>query len=399
MAILLSILAPSRHLGFEYSPSVKKPVDIQLIKNVTAAPANTPPSGYSWLWVKAGNWYTKYSDGVVHMLCAVEATVSSSAGTLALDWALANVYDITLTENVTTVTHSNGADGEKYRLRIKQHATVPKTVSLTGGKTRFSNTIASYTMSTTAAVEDYLEFSYNNQSAADKYDLVLVLKGIQASPTQYTAPILAPSFQYDWWLNPSNDITTYGSANYQAVTSSPDGAFVYLSCKQAGTASSGTYITRFAKDSVSGCYYYDGTTVSPINFNNGTGFYTGIAVGSTYVWHVGLNSGGTDIRIERYSLALDSLQVMTISGTANTSIGKVCGNDSALYVFGYNAGTAVIKYTISGTTATASSAFTSADTGVNIFAPWFDGDKYSLSHRHGIQKIQCHWYIAIIINT
>lgn len=169
-------------LGFE--GNVYAPVDYSLAKQATNNPADNPPAGYSWLWNKGGGWMSKDSSGNIRFLCGVQASVSSAAGVVALDWSVANVYDTTLTENITTVTHSNGVSGQTYKWRIKQHASSAKTVVM-AGKTRYSNTIASYTMTTDVGAFDILEFLYN--STDDKYDLTNSRLGFQTSPTQAAA--------------------------------------------------------------------------------------------------------------------------------------------------------------------------------------------------------------------
>ena len=58
--------------------------------------------------------------------------VSSSSGTLTLDMALANVFECTLTENITTITIDNPPDSGTYgelELKFIQHASSSKTVT------------------------------------------------------------------------------------------------------------------------------------------------------------------------------------------------------------------------------------------------------------------------------
>lgn len=169
--------------GLGFDGNVYAPVNYQLVKEATNDPADNPPAGYQWLFAQAGGWHTKDSSGNIRFLCGVQASVSSAAGVVALDWSVANVYDTTLTENVTTVTHTNGVQGQKYTWRIKQHASSAKTVTLTG-KTRYSNSVATYTMTSDVSAFDILEFLYN--STDDKYDLVNSRLGFQTSPVQTT---------------------------------------------------------------------------------------------------------------------------------------------------------------------------------------------------------------------
>lgn len=169
-------------IGFAFDGSIYGGIDYQLIKECTNVPGQNPPSGYNWLFTKAGGWYTKDSSGNIRFLTRVRASVSSSGGVVACDWSVADIYDLTLTENVTQVTHSNGVEGQKYTLRITQHASAAKTVALnTAGGTQFSNTIASYVVSTDLSSIDVLEFTYHGTAA--KYLLSMVTQGFQTSPT------------------------------------------------------------------------------------------------------------------------------------------------------------------------------------------------------------------------
>ena len=167
--------------GFEFFGSINKPVDYLLVKEAATVPTDNPPSGYSWLFAKGKGWFMKDSDGKTRYLSKVRATASLSGGVLTLDWSLANVYDVTLTENITGVTHQNGVEGESYTLRIKQHASAPKTVTLgTSGGTRFCNDRTSFTMTADTDAYDVLGFTYN--ATDSKYDLTLAIQGFQASP-------------------------------------------------------------------------------------------------------------------------------------------------------------------------------------------------------------------------
>lgn len=168
--------------GFEFFGSVNKAVDYLLIKEAGNVPGDNPPAGYSWIFAKGKGWFMQDSDGKTRFLCAVRATSASAAGILTLDWSLANVYDVTLTENITAVTHQNGVEGEEYILRIKQHASAAKTVVLgTAGGTRFSNDRTTYAMTPDVNAYDVLGFLYNGTDT--KFDLRLVVQGLQASPT------------------------------------------------------------------------------------------------------------------------------------------------------------------------------------------------------------------------
>lgn len=161
-------------IGLEFVGSVYKAVDFNLVKEASAVPGNNPPSGYSWLFTKGGEWWSIDSSGNRRFLTKVVASVSSSGGTLVLDGAVGNVWDTTLTENISTITMQNCMDGHPYTFRVKQHASSAKTVSAPAAW-RFGTTIASWTMTATVAKTDVLVFLYN--SAASKYDVVGLAQG------------------------------------------------------------------------------------------------------------------------------------------------------------------------------------------------------------------------------
>lgn len=151
-------------------------VDYFLVKQATNLPASNPPSGYSWLVNKGGDWYSIDSSGNKRFLTAVKSTAASSGGALTLDWSAAKVYVVALTENITGVTHSNGVAWNSYILIFKQHASSAKTVVLgTGGGTRFPDDIPAYVMTTTTSKKDRLTFQYDGDDT--KFDLCGVVKG------------------------------------------------------------------------------------------------------------------------------------------------------------------------------------------------------------------------------
>lgn len=204
--------------GFEFSQSVYGGIDYDLIKECSNTPAQNPPAGYNWVFTKAGGWYTKDSSGNVRFLTRVRASVSSSGGVVACDWSVADVYDLTLTENVTQVTHSNGVEGQRYMLRITQHASSAKTVALnTAGGTQFSNSIASYVVTPDLSSIDVLGFTYHGTAA--KYLLADVTQGFQASPT--AAASIAPGMilPYAGITAPSGYLMCDGSAVSRATYS------------------------------------------------------------------------------------------------------------------------------------------------------------------------------------
>lgn len=246
-------------LGFE--GNVYAPVDYQLVKEATNDPADNPPAGYQWLFAQAGGWHTKDSSGNIRFLCGVQASVSSASNVVALDWSVANVYDTTLTEDITTVTHSNGVQGQKYIWRIKQHASAPKSVTL-AGKTRYSNTLASYTMTATVDAFDILEFLYN--STDDKYDLVNSRLGFQASPVATTPPVT---------VNLTTGEAIDGSSTPQVVCVQASDNLVY---KADGNTNTRTVAIGFINTNALI------STSAPIIISGVVGGFTGLTEGAEY---------------------------------------------------------------------------------------------------------------------
>jgi len=96
-------------------------------------------------------------------------TYSSS---ITIDWNNGNVQSVVLTGN-TTLTFTNGQDGGKYTLIIKQDATGGRTVTWPTD-VRFPQGVAP-TLSTTANTTDYIGFIYNGID--QKYDAVAFTGG------------------------------------------------------------------------------------------------------------------------------------------------------------------------------------------------------------------------------
>lgn len=154
----------------------KKAVALSLLKVMSAVPTASPPSGTVFVYSKNGTLYCMDSAGLKRPLGDAVASVASSGGALALDWSVANVYHIVLTENVTSVVHSNGISGGSYKLIIKQHASAAKTTDFTGQNTIFGADITSYAVSTGTGLTDVLGFIVSPHDTAD-YLLVAVNKG------------------------------------------------------------------------------------------------------------------------------------------------------------------------------------------------------------------------------
>ena len=98
----------------------------------------------------------------------------TDGGTIAVDWSQGNVQSVTLGGN-RTFTFTNGQDGGKYILMIKQDATGtrtatwPATVRWPGG--------TAPTLTTTASRTDYIGFLYNGVDS--KYDGVATAQNMQ----------------------------------------------------------------------------------------------------------------------------------------------------------------------------------------------------------------------------
>lgn len=163
-------------IAAELSVSVKKPIDASLIKAMSAVPTANPPAGYVWLYAKAKQLWMMDEDGLKRPLGWITASVSSSSGALALDWSVANAYYITLTENITSVVHSNGVIGEPLVLFIKQHASAAKTTDFTGQNTIFGDDITAYAVSTSTSDTDVLGFRVSPFDTSD-YLLISAAKG------------------------------------------------------------------------------------------------------------------------------------------------------------------------------------------------------------------------------
>lgn len=84
-------------------------------------------------------------------------SVSSSSGTLTLDYSTGQSFTCTLTENITTITVSNPPASGKYgelALRLVQHASSPKTVTWASAYKFPGGT--DHVMSTGASAVDYV---------------------------------------------------------------------------------------------------------------------------------------------------------------------------------------------------------------------------------------------------
>ena len=102
--------------------------------------------------------------------------VSSSGGSATFDFDKSSVIRSTLTENITTLTLSNGKDGQRILLELRQDGTGGWAITWPAS-VRFGTDIlsADFQPATAASKVSYLGLIYNAQDA--KYDAVSIVKG------------------------------------------------------------------------------------------------------------------------------------------------------------------------------------------------------------------------------
>lgn len=108
------------------------------------------------------------------LLAAYTVKQNTWASSVTIDWSLANCHRLTLSGATTSITMTNGRDGEKLILELKQDSTGSRLITLPA-KVRFGSIIPSVILSTGANKIDKLGFMYN--ATDDKYDLVAVAYG------------------------------------------------------------------------------------------------------------------------------------------------------------------------------------------------------------------------------
>jgi hypothetical protein len=165
----------------------------------------------------------------------------------------------------------------------------------------------------------------------------------------------------------------------------PDGNSFYIAGSVGTYPNLGVTIYKYSKDPLTGIFYYAGVNASLSqsggDFGGGYG-YIGITVGANYVWFTANNNANNNIVIIRLTKSLGGKQVMTISGTANSSYDYayfLAGNDSTLYVTQDGAtNNGVSQYSISGTTATRGSTITltSANFNSNCYGFYADASYF-----------------------
>jgi len=121
------------------------------------------------------------SDGSTTMTLVKNSTIASKvsaltdAATIATNAALGNVFTVTLGGNRTLGAPTNPVDGQKVVWRFKQDGTGNRTISL-NAIFRVATDIGSVTLSTTAAVTDYMGAIYNADDV--KWDVIALMNGI-----------------------------------------------------------------------------------------------------------------------------------------------------------------------------------------------------------------------------
>lgn len=95
-------------------------------------------------------------------------TTTNYSSTVTFNAASNNVFDITLTGNIT-VGFINGTDAQPVTLRVRQDSVGGRTISF-DSNVRLSDSVTSVTLSTAPNKLDYINFRYN--STDQKYDLL-----------------------------------------------------------------------------------------------------------------------------------------------------------------------------------------------------------------------------------
>lgn len=193
------------------------------------------------------------------------------------------------------------------------------------------------------------------------------------NPTDY---VMQSSFELQTFqetLISSTDPTTFVGLK---VCMSADGQDIYLAELNGANPNKSMRIVRYTIDVITGEFAYVGTAVAALDqassdFGNTTDF--GIGCSASFFWLTALNTAGTGICIHRYTRALASHQLMTISGASAFTTGAgIAGDDTNLWVFKTGAVT-VQKFTVSGNTATVSTTFNAPINGDVAMGPFYDG--------------------------
>lgn len=153
-------------------------------KNVTIKPKHgttTPGSGdlvagELGIRTDTGNLFTKTDGGsIIHIGGTPQiGSATASSSSVTVDVTNKDVFRLTLQSNVTTMTLTGGADGQRVVLEVIQDGTGSRTITWPSN-VRFGTDITSITLTTTASKTDRIGLIYN--STASKYDVVAFVKG------------------------------------------------------------------------------------------------------------------------------------------------------------------------------------------------------------------------------
>lgn len=379
--------------GFEFGVSVNRAQDLAAMKEIGTAPAVNPPAGFSWIWLRDGVLFTRDEQGAVRQLGDAVSVVSSSSGTLSLNLASSNVFEVTLTENVTAVNPTNAVDGCRYRLRIKQ-GSGPFAFAF-GSAFRFSNSITGYSPSSTAGLYDYVEFVYNAESS--KHDIVEVQLGTQASPPGFppsAALLESPNLIAGTNLAASDMLSLTGVPSTVRRTNVNGTAFAAQSAAVTGSGGVGSTdigcrsldLSPTLKVTLSGDNA-SSPSLKQVKVNPSTGLVTSVTVTSLAVlgastrWIdmakvnattvIAVGSDGSNIRAVVVSSLDGTASVGTafgVAASANSECSVVYRDDSNVLFFWRNTGNeniAALQAARSGNTLSAGTAFTALSDGTS----------------------------------
>jgi hypothetical protein len=121
-----------------------------------------------------GKLYYKSASGVLSIPGVKVATLTYAA-TVTTNAASGDIFDLTLTGNVTLANPTNGVNGQTIRWRIRQDATGSRTITL-GNKFQIpSSATTPLAWSTAANAMDILAATYH--AGRDKWDVVALVTG------------------------------------------------------------------------------------------------------------------------------------------------------------------------------------------------------------------------------
>jgi hypothetical protein len=105
----------------------------------------------------------------------IVSTTASASGAVTTDASAADIFDLTLTGNVTLANPTNPVDGKTIRWRIRQDATGSRTVTLGGQFVIPSTATDPLPFSTTANKMDILAATYH--AGREKWDIIAFVPG------------------------------------------------------------------------------------------------------------------------------------------------------------------------------------------------------------------------------